>query len=145
MAEPQAPSQNVPSQLLPKQLLGAIILGSLSAGIASGVFSASPAVSAIIGAGVTLLGALGNRLAAPNCKQCGKPVSTARTEALGAVWHPECFLCVKCQIPLLGQFYHVRSHSFWRKCSVRVPLRTFFFRRKFATRGLTRSFLFDLG
>src|ERR1051326_7823938 len=45
------------------------------------------------------------------CKQCGKPVVGAYVNALGAVWHPEHFVCAACHLPFDSASYYVHENK----------------------------------
>lgn len=45
------------------------------------------------------------------CKQCGKPVAGAYVNALGAVWHPEHFVCAACHLPFGSSSYYVHENQ----------------------------------
>ena len=38
----------------------------------------------------------------PSCSACGQAISGPYTSAMGKTFHPRCFLCAKCRIPLTG-------------------------------------------
>lgn len=44
------------------------------------------------------------RLWKPKCKGCKKGIGGDWVEAVGGVWHPECFSCVDCKRPFTGQY-----------------------------------------
>ncbi len=45
------------------------------------------------------------------CKQCGKPVLGAYVNALGAVWHPEHFVCAACNLPFDSASFNVHENK----------------------------------
>ncbi len=45
------------------------------------------------------------------CKQCGKPVHGGYVTALGAVWHPEHFVCAACNLPFDGASFNVHENK----------------------------------
>ena len=60
------------------------------------------------------------------CTQCLKPITGTVTTALGKKWHPDCFTCARCRLPILtaqfsakdGLAYHIHCHL-----PLDVPLR----------------------
>lgn len=51
------------------------------------------------------------------CKQCGKPVLGAYVNALGAVWHPEHFVCAACGMPFdAASFYVHENRPYHQAC-----------------------------
>src|SRR5579863_7334638 len=45
------------------------------------------------------------------CKQCGKPVMGPYVNALGAVWHPEHFVCAACHSPIDSASFDVYENK----------------------------------
>ena len=51
------------------------------------------------------------------CKQCGKPVLGGYVNALGAVWHPEHFVCAACNLPFDSASFNVHDNKpYHRAC-----------------------------
>ena len=45
------------------------------------------------------------------CQQCGRPVYGDYVNALGAVWHPEHFVCAACHLPIGSTSFNVRDNK----------------------------------
>src|SRR6266849_3748367 len=45
------------------------------------------------------------------CKQCGKAVQRGYVNALGAVWHPEHFVCAACGLPIDSTSFNVHENK----------------------------------
>ena len=55
------------------------------------------------------------------CKQCGKPVFGSYVNALGAVWHPEHFVCAGCGLPIgTTSFNTYDSKSYHNACYIEL-------------------------
>jgi len=61
------------------------------------------------------------------CKKCNQLIIDEYITAVGATWHPACFECAKCKLPIMGNFnkkdgkpYHTECYMdlFLPKCSV---------------------------
>lgn len=49
------------------------------------------------------------RYLAPQCKKCNKSILGECVNALQAQWHPDCFLCTHCKLPIGGNQFHIEE------------------------------------
>ncbi|XP_025113916.1 PDZ and LIM domain protein 7-like isoform X6 [Pomacea canaliculata] len=49
------------------------------------------------------------RYLAPHCKKCNAAIIGECVNALQSTWHPECFICAQCKLPIGGTQFHVEE------------------------------------
>ncbi|XP_076444016.1 PDZ and LIM domain protein 5-like isoform X3 [Babylonia areolata] len=49
------------------------------------------------------------RYLAPHCKKCNTTILGECVNALQATWHPDCFLCTQCKLPIGGNQFHIEE------------------------------------
>ncbi|KAL8579422.1 hypothetical protein ACOMHN_026787 [Nucella lapillus] len=49
------------------------------------------------------------RYLAPHCKKCNNTILGECVNALQSTWHPDCFLCSHCKLPIGGNQFHIED------------------------------------
>jgi len=56
-----------------------------------------------------------------SCPACNKPLGTKRVAAMDKKWHPECFVCQKCNSNFDDGFYERKGLPYCGKCAKEIP------------------------